>query len=151
MRGKHKFSTFKYFYLIKISKNKRNKNAEWDEFVFCVFFDIVDEINGVSEYFVSRKVKEDNIVWSWIILPHSFSTIFPEESSDFLTGKSKYLLLSDFVIWKFSLSSKQSLRSILANVEVFDVSFNFIVYDFVPGNDGYYVSQESKYFAPPRE
>lgn len=70
--------------------------------------------------------------------------------SAFFTGKSKYLLLSDFVIWKFSFSSKQSLRSILVSVEDFDVSFNLIVYDFVPGNDEYYVSQESKYFAPPK-
>lgn len=68
--------------------------------------------------------------------------------SAFFTGKSKYLLLSDFVIWKFSLSSKQSLRSILVNVEDFDDSFNFIVYDFVPGNDEHYVSQEY-YIAPP--
>lgn len=71
--------------------------------------------------------------------------------SAFFTGKSKYLLLSDFVIWKFSLSSKQSLRSILVSVEDFDESFNFIVYDFVPGNDEHYVSQKSKYIAPPKK
>lgn len=121
-------------------KQKINENRWNIEWIFVVLSWVRKYVFEFSLRILFRKKEEENEVCGceWmkelcvcvceresISLPHSFSTNF--SACCFFTGSSRYLLLSDFVIWKFSLSSKQSFMSYLVLVDCsgLPVSRNF--------------------------